>query len=145
MIAAAALTHLTGLVDWVDYRPDDAGGNAFVDHMPDGDGVAVMATVSPGPMVGSRWPWGEPSLQLLVRGAAYDHLGGAAAAQDLIDALDCADSVWWDQAGPDAVHVEGCTHRGQGPAFIGRNDRQQPEWSLNFDLHTQNPTSHRTL
>lgn len=143
MVAVAALTYLTATIEWFDYRPDDAGGNAFLEHMPDDVDAAYMVTAFPGPTVGGRWPWGEPSLQVIVRAAPYDHEGGRTRAQEIIDALDRLDGVIWDEGGPHELVVEGCTHRGQGPAPIGRDDRQRPEWSLNFDLHTQNPTSHR--
>lgn len=142
-VAAAALTHLSGLLDWCDYVPDAEGGNAFVEHMPDDLDAVIMAAAFPGPAVGSRWPWGQPSLQVLVRAAPYDHPGGLTRAQQVLDALDVDDHLWWAPGSPDAVYVEGCTAVGAVPAPIGRDDRARPAWSLNFTLHTQHPTSHR--
>lgn len=141
MIARAALKHLTAL-ELVDFRPDAAGGDAFVEHMPDQPAAAVMADAGALPEL-SRQPWGRPTLHLIVRGAPYDHAGAHARAQQIIDALDCQPPTRWDEDGDDEVLVEGCTALSREPGPMGRDPLHRPEYSLNFVLHTHQPSSNR--
>lgn len=139
MIAAAVAKILDDSIESLTFRPNGAGGNVFVDWMPDQPDIAVAVMTRPGSPNLTKLPGETVGVQVLVR---HTSTRAADDLADLIfDALACAPAQVLDDGGPDEVQVIGVTPGSHSP--IGRDVKERPEWSLNFTLRIHNPTSHR--
>ena len=85
----------------------------------------------------------KPVVQVLVRGGKRTPMGGYERARAIYDALHCLDGVLLDDGGDDEVFVIGCTAQQSDPIPLGPDALERPEWSLNFQLTTHSPTTHR--
>ena len=87
----------------------------------------------------SRLGWDEPSVQLRVRGASYEHVS-RAMAQRLYDR--CHGAGPFDL--PDGTRVQLILGRQSGPTSLGENQAGQHEHTVNLAVSIRNSTEHRT-
>lgn len=136
MIAHAAASHADTLAAWT-WAPTATTGNVFTEYEPPTPDVALTISGRPG-VASSDRPADRPGLQLIVRGAPYDHDGGHALAAALLDHF-TVDQETWGTGTDHAQYVEGCTPSQSEPIPLGRDDNQRPRWSLNFLLSIPKP------
>lgn len=139
MIAGAIARTIDAAIPSLEYRPDTAGGNLFVDWMPDTPDVAVSVMTQPATPNLTKLPGDTAQVQVLVRHTDPIDLADMAAA--IFDALACLPAQILAAGTPDEVQLIGCTATTSGP--IGRDEAGRPEWSLDASLRFHNPTSHR--
>ena len=142
MIAVAIAKHIDANVSGIT-RSNTAGGNLFLGRMPDKPDEAVAVMPQPGLPQFDRSPTDLPTVQVLVRGAKRTPMSGYERARAIYDALNCLDGVLLDEGGDDEVFVIGCTAAQSDPIPLGPDATERPEWSLNFQLITHQPTTHR--
>lgn len=142
MIAVAIAKHIDANVSGIT-RSNTAGGNLFLGRMPDKPDEAVAVMPQPGLPQLDRSPTDLPTVQVLVRGAKRTPMSGYERARAIYDALNCLDGVLLDEGGDDEVFVIGCTAVQSDPIPLGPDATERPEWSLNFQLITHQPTTHR--
>lgn len=137
MIAAAIARTLDAKITSLDYRPGQAGGNVFVDWMPDTPDIAVAVMSRPGVPNLTKLPGDVAAVQIIVR-----HPNPLATlAADIFDRLACLPAGVLAAGTPDAVQLIGCTVTSSAP--IGRDSAGRSEHSLNVSLRVHHPTSHR--
>jgi hypothetical protein len=122
-----------------------SGGDCFLEHLPDSPDAAVMVLSTGGNPLGAAatYGWDEPTVQLMVRGAADDPTTPAASAQALYDALQGLRYVTLDEGGDDEVRLCSCTSLQTAPFNLGRDEKDRYRFTLNFALHVRRPTEHR--
>jgi len=144
MIARALAKHLhaEGLVV---YEPFGAGGNCFIQHLPDSPDEAVMIISTGGNPLGAAttYGWDEPTLQLMIRGAPDDPETPAATAQALYETLQGLRYRTLDEGGDDEVRLCVCSSLQTAPVNIGRDEKSRYRYTLNFALHVRMPTDNR--
>lgn len=139
MIASAIARTLDAAIESLEYRPDSAGGNTFVDWMPDSPDVAVAVMAQPATPNLTKLPGDSGQVQVLIRHTDPDGLSRLATS--IFDALACLPAQILAAGTPDEVQLIGCTATTSGP--IGRDEAGRPEWSLDVSLRFHNPTTHR--
>jgi hypothetical protein len=144
MRVAIAVAKFLHSLDLVDLHLTDAGGDAFIGHMPDAPAVAVMVTSTGGVEQASRLPYDEQTIQIIVRGDVRDPLGGYDLARRIFDALQCLDLVTLDDGGEHETFVMSTTAMQSDPVPMGRDGNDRSEWSLNFRMSVAAPTAHRS-
>lgn len=143
MLARAIAKHLATVVDGLTFDADDGGGSLFVNWMPSEPDVCVAVMPSGGLAQPTKAPTDLPTVQVLVRGDAADPDQGYPMARSIYAALTCLDGTVLDENGDDEVLVIGCTAVQSDPIPLGRDDNDRPEWSLNFQARTREPTTFR--
>ena len=144
MIATAVAKYLDAQVAGITLSSTAGAGNIFLARMPDTPDEAVAVMPQPGLPALDKTPTDQPVVQVLVRGGKPTPMGGYARARAIYDALHCLDGVLLDDGGDDEVFVIGCTAQQSDPIPLGPDALERPEWSLNFQLTTHSPTTHRT-
>ena len=142
MLAAAIAHHLTSL-GLVDYRPDGAGGDCFVQWLPDQPPEAVSVWNTGGLPQPTRLAFDDPSFQVRARGDRFDVTTPHDRLAAIYDALTCLDGVTIAAGTPHEVWVIGISPLQSSPISIGRDDNQRPEWTQNYSVSIANPTAHR--
>lgn len=143
MLSAATAKHLALSVTGLVYESDDdeVPDTVFHEHMPSSPdtAVAVMSAGGrPQPTLGAH---DFPSVQVLVR--ALDAQTGHDLAMAIYGELHGLDRSTLDDGGDDEVFVIGCTATQSAPIPLGKDANQRQEWSLNFDLTIDAPSTHR--
>lgn len=139
MIASAIARTLDAAIESLEYRPDSAGGNTFVDWMPDSPDVAVSVMNRPATPNLTKLPGDTAQVQVLVR--HDDPTDARSLALQIFDALACLPAGVIAAGTDDEVQLIGCTVTSIAP--IGRDEAKRPEYSLNVSLRVHNPTTHR--
>lgn len=142
MIAVAIARYLDANVTGVTLSTGRTG-NLFLGRLPDTPDEAVAVMPQPGRPQLDRSPTDLPNVQVLVRGAKRTHVGGYDLARSIYDALNCLDGVLLAAGGDDEVFLIGCTAVQSDPIPLGPDALERPEWSLNFQCTTHQPTTHR--
>lgn len=142
MLAKAVAHYLTEL-EILDYRESAVGGNTFIDWMPDSPDLAVALMSQPGRPQRSKLPHDLPGLQAIVRAPAQKSEQAHNLATEILEAMNGLAHTTLDPDGEHETIVVGCTASQSAPVPIGRDDKDRPEYSVNLDFHTHNPTSHR--
>lgn len=150
MIGFHIAHHIGANIAGLDYAPTNPGGNVFVDWMPETPDLAVAVMHGAGLPQGSRNPDDMPTIQIIVRGNPHDSHSALAVASAIYNRFHCRDG--WEATGAldpagDAiapVWVSGMTAQQTAPVPMGRDANTRPEFSLNFALFTNNPTTHRS-
>ena len=142
---ARALAKYLDTANLVTYEADAAGGDCFLEHLPDSPDEAVMVLSTGGNPLGpaATYGWDEPTVQLMVRGAPDDPETPAAAAQELYDALQGLRYVTLDPGGADEVRLCVCSSPQTAPFNLGRDEKGRYRFTLNFALHVRRETEHR--
>lgn len=140
--ALAKHLHAEGLVV---YEPLGAGGDCFLEHLPDSPDEAVMILSTGGNPLGpaATYGWDEPTVQIMVRGAPDDVETPAARAQAIYDAMQGLRYVTLDEGGTDEMRLCVCSSSQTAPFTLGRDERNRYRFSLNFALHVRNKTANR--
>ncbi len=145
MLSKAIAKHAATVVDALTFNETTAGGNVFIEWMPEAPDTAVAVMTQPGQPQLSKRPVDLPGVQFLVRGERKaDPDDSYELASALYGAFNCLDGVTLDDGGPDEIYVIGCTALQSGPTYLGRDSNDRPEWSLNHSLRTYSPTTHRS-
>ena len=143
MIACALAKQLAsqGLVTY----SEAAGGDCFLEHLPDAPDAAVMVRSTGGNPLAAQATWGydEPTLQLLVRGAPNDPTTPLERTQALYGTLQGLRYATLDSGGPDEVFLIVCTSLQTAPAGVGPDEKSRYRYSLNLALHVRSLTAHR--
>ncbi len=142
---ARALAKWLDAADLVTYEAGAAGGNCFLEHLPDSPDEAVMVLSTggnPTPAM-TTYGWDEPTVQLMVRGVPEDPETPQAAAQALYDALQGLRYVTLDAGGDDEVRLCVCTSLQTAPFNLGRDEKGRYRFTLNVALHVRAKTEHR--
>jgi hypothetical protein len=143
MISRALARHLTarGLVHY----SEAAGGDCFIEHLPDAPDEAVQLLSTGGNPVpaSSTSGYDEPTVQLLVRGAPGDPVGPQLRAVTLYGALQGLRYVTLDPGGPDEAELTLCSSLQTAPAAVGADAKGRYRFSLNLALHVRALTEHR--
>ncbi|MGH3862506.1 minor capsid protein [Actinokineospora sp.] len=123
-----------------DYRADGSiGGTIFLGPLPQDPDLALGVQLYGGPESDSLNSHDEPGLQIKVRGPRNDYRVGEAKAQAVYDLLhglgrrDLVGGTWLQLA----VGVNA------GPAPMGRDSNDRPEWVVNFRADIDRPTANR--
>lgn len=128
--------HDRGLVD---YQPDAAGGDCYLDTMPQTPDQVVVLTLYGGLEADSRLPYDEPRLQVRTRGTtsrktSYDR------AQLVYDELNGLGPLTL----PDGTRLL-LAYALQTPASLGLDDNGRHGHTTNYQLEVVAPTAHRPL
>ena len=122
----------------IDYRPDDTGGDTFLEGMPSGPDRACALTIyDAGDEPDSLLPYDEPRLQ--VRTRAWDPSESRDWCADLYGELNGLGPVDL----PDGTRLILSVALQPGPASIGKDQNGRHEHSCNFRMERYNPTTHR--
>lgn len=140
MLTVAIAKHLDGL-GLVTYSL--TGGDCFIDHMPSAPDAAVSVTLYGGIAQPTRTPYDLPTVQIRTRGAKHDPRTPLEAIEAIYNALACLDGVTLDDGGDDEVYVVGCTPAQSASTYLGRDEVDRHERTLNFDFRVHAPTTHR--
>lgn len=142
MLVAAVAHHLDslGLVTW---RPDSAGGDCFIEHLPDQPDQAVALFTTGGRPQGARLAHDWPTFQIRARGTVADPLGPHARLQEIYSALQCLDNVTLAEGTDHETAVGGITGLQSDPVSIGRDAVERPECTQNYQALIHRPTAHR--
>lgn len=123
----------------VTYRPADAGGDCFLDHMPQAPDEAVVLTAyDDAREPDSRLGYDEPRIQVRVRGTS----------NPLISRERCAD-IFAELHGlgpvtlPDGTRLILSVALQGGPAGIGTDENGRHEHTVNFRMEIRSVTTHR--
>ena len=130
----ATLLHQLGLGV---YQPDGAGGDLFIDLLPDQPDGAVQIRALGGPQSSAVHPYTTVRVQLLVRGGRDPR-----DAQDRAHALDAAMHGRRNETLPDGTYLVGC-HAVGPPSFVDVDDSLRVTYSLHLMCETQDPTDNR--
>lgn len=124
---------------------EDAGGDCFLEHLPDAPDEALMLLSTGGnPLPASdTFGYDEPTLQLLVRGAPNDATGPAERALALYGALQGLRYTTLDAGGPDEVRLTEARSTQTAPVAIGTDEKDRYRFTLNFAFHVRALTAHR--
>lgn len=124
----------------VDYRPDDSGGDTFLDDMPSTPDEAVALTVYDAAVEpDSKLGYDEPRLQVRVRGT-----------QDASVSRDRCAAIYSELHGlgpvtlPDGTLLILCVALQSGPASMGKDQNGRHEHVVNFRAERRNITAHRS-
>lgn len=139
MIAAAVAKILDDSIESLTFRPNGAGGNVFVDWMPDQPDVAVAVMTGQTTPNLSKLPCDVTAVQVLVRHTSIRAVADLSA--EINNTLACLPAQIVDEDGSDEIQIVGVTPGAYAP--IGRDVKERPEWSLNFSIRHHDPTSHR--
>lgn len=138
MIGVAVALHLDAL-GLVDYRPDEVGGDCFVDHMPQTpDGAVAIFHTGSGGEADFALPYDEPTVQVMVRGSGDPRVSHGRAA-DIYGALHGLGHTTL----PDGSLLISCIALQSAPIAIGQDETGRHRHTLNFALDTFAPTTHR--
>lgn len=140
---AKAIAHELNNVTGLKYDADGTTGNVFVDWMPDTPDHAVAVMSAAGLPQLSKLPHDLPAVQIICRGDTQNAVDAYATARAIYDHLTCMDAVTLAEGTADEVYVIGCTSMQSSPAPIGRDDRDRPEYSTNYQLRIFAPTTNR--
>lgn len=144
MISRALAKHLhsAGLVV---YDPAGAGGNCFLEHLPDAPDAAVMVLSTGGNPTPAAATWGydEPTVQLMVRGLPNDPITPQAHAQALYKALQGLRYVVLDEGGEDETRLIVTESPQSAPYNLGQDEKSRYRFVLNFALHIRALTAYR--
>lgn len=143
MISRALAKHLTarGLARY----SEGAGGDCFLEHLPDAPDEAVQLLSTGGNPVPASATNGydEPTVQVLLRGAPGDPVGPHLRAAALYGALQGLRYVSLDPGGPDEAELILCSSLQSAPAAVGVDAKGRYRFSLNLALHVRALTEHR--
>lgn len=143
MLAVAIAQRLDARIAGLTYAlAGQVGGNITVDWMPDTPNNAVAVMTDAGTAQLSKLPVDTPGAQILVRGEERSTVETYELAAAIYAEMQCLDAVTIG-SGPHAIYVIGCSCLQSGPIPIGRDEKNRPEYSLNFQLRVHNPTTHR--
>lgn len=131
-------------VDAVAFDEDGVTGNTFVDTMPSEPDLAVSFTGTGG------IPWNghgsigvdEPTVQVRVRSIKHDPRPGKTLAWALYHQLVGLHAVTLD-AGDEELHITRCLGLQTGPASIGKDPENRPEFTFNLALRVRALSAHR--
>lgn len=142
MIARACAKHADATIPALTFAASGtAGGNTFVDWMPDEPDTAVaFMTGQPQPQL-TKAATDLPMVQAIVR--ARKASDAEALAQQVYAEFTCLPRCVLDEGGPDEAHLIGCTAIQSGPVSMGRDPKDRAEFSLNFALRVHAPTTYR--
>lgn len=137
MIAAPVAQYLHDL-GLVVYDPLQAGGNCFIDRMPDQPDHALGLFNYPGPEPDGVHGYDYPNLQVRARGGRDPREPQAWLAQ-VYDALQNLHAV----ALPGGIWVVSCYARQSGTAPLGPDRANRMEFTQNYGFQIRNVTAHR--
>ncbi len=127
--------HAQGVVD---YRADVAGGNCFIDHVPDAPDQLLSLWGTPGPRPDGRLGWDIVGLQARCRGTS-DPKVSSDKCLEIYDWLHGRD----DFTLPDGTYVVGITAVQSSPMPIGQDKNGRHEHTMNFDIDVRALTRNR--
>lgn len=139
------------LAKWLDarglvqYRPQTADGDCFLERLPDVPDRAVMLLSTGGNPLPAATTWGydEPTLQLMARGAVDDPSGPQERAAALYAELQGLRNVRLDDGGPDEAWLIVCESLQTAPLNLGADDKGRYRYVLNLALHVRALTMYR--
>jgi hypothetical protein len=123
----------------VDYRPDAAGGDCFLDDLPSVPAAAVGVYGRGGLPADAGLGYDEPSVQVVVRGASADPRPPHARARAIYDAL----HGLHHHALPGGTFLVSCAADQSDPVRIGPDTDGRHQYGLNFTLDVRAATQHR--
>lgn len=115
---------------------EDPGGNCFIEKLPQEPEVAVALYNRGGDPSDSKLGYVRPTIQVIVRGGA-DPRPAFEWAQQVYDALHGLRNLTL----PGGTWLVSCLGLQSGPVSLGRNERDQYEYSLNFQTETKHVTA----
>lgn len=130
--------HLHGL-GLVDYQPDGAGGDCYLDTMPPTPDEVTVLTLYGGEEQDSKLPYDLPRLQVRTRGTA-DRRASQDRARLIYDELNGLGPVTL----PDGTTLLLCFAL-QTPASLGQDDNGRHGHTTNYQLEVVAPSAHRPL
>lgn len=120
------------------------GGDLFVEHLPAVPDEAVMLLSTGGyptsPVIG----YDNPTLQVMVRGAANDPVTPLRRAEALYGEIQGLRHVTLDSGGGDEARLIRAVSLQTGPVNIGTDDKGRYRFTFNYDLYVRSVTTHRT-
>jgi hypothetical protein len=136
MLAQAAAQYLAqaGLLD---YRPDQPGGDGFLDELPDRPDEAVALRDTDGLQPTDQLPYDWLGLQIIVRGTRTPG-SSAERAWAIYGALEGLAAVEL----PGGLWLVRCDAQ-QPPTRLGPDPAGRHRHSVNFLAHCRVPTTHR--
>lgn len=145
-LETALARYLAANVTDVDFDETGVTGNTFTDSMPDAPALAVAITGSGGiPWAGhGSLPVDEPTVQIRVRSERFDPRPGKKLAWAIYHALVGMTATTLDPGGDAEVYVSRCLALQTGPASIGRDGNDRPEFVVNFAFRVRALSAHRT-
>lgn len=123
----------------VDYRPDDIGGDCFIDRLPDEPHKAVMIRGTGGPQADMKFAYDNPTFQVWVRDPA-GRLPAYDRARGLYNALH---GLWSVELTPGGTWVVSCRGIQSEPVPMGQDANGREEFSLNFQMEVRVTSSLR--
>lgn len=127
--------YLSGLsLPVIDYRPDQVGGDTFINLMPLDPEEAIAFVTAGG---GARFDgYDHPHLQVRVRG--YDQIKVQETAWDIYNELAGLKSVSLS----DGTWMVICSAIAP-PYYLGQDARERHEFTTNFEVRVDTRTQHR--
>ncbi len=129
-----------GLGDFVE---DASGGDVFLEHMPATPDEAVMLLSTGGYPTSALIGHDEPTLQVMVRGAAGDPGTPLRRAEDIYGEIQGLRHVTLDAGGTDHVRLIRAASLQTGPVNIGQDDKGRYRFTFNYELRVRSLTAHR--
>lgn len=123
----------------VDYRPDAAGGDTFLDDLPERDGLTIGVYGRGGLPAEGGLGYDFPQLQVIVRAADADPRPAHAKARAIYDAM----ADLHHHTLPDGTFLVGCSADQSEPVRIGPDANGRHQYGLNFTLDVRAQTTHR--
>jgi hypothetical protein len=116
------------------------GGDIFHTVLPPSPDVAMAAALYGGPQSDSANGWDQPSIQVRVRGTAADSRIAEQRAQAVYDLVNGLGERYLTSGGTWLQLALGAQ---AGPVYIGRDQNGRHEYTVNFGVDLDRPTSNR--
>lgn len=135
--SVALYLHNTGLGV---YNPTGAGGTIYLDELPHEPAAALAIAQYGGDEASASLPYDTVSIQVRVRAGNGDRRTAALLAQSMYDQLHGLGGVEL----PGGLWLCLCVGAQGGPIYLGRDQNERPEWTINFRAEFHRPTPHRS-
>ena len=122
----------------VTFSEDTAGGDCFIEKLPQDPDAAVALIGTGGFRSDSKLGYASPTFQVLVRGAPSDPRAAEAKAQAIYDALHGLRNTTLD----DGTWLVSCFGIQSAPVHVERDARDRHLYSLNFLAEIELVTTH---
>lgn len=146
-LETALARHLAATEDGVTFDETGVTGNTFIDTMPSTPDLAVAVTGSganPKAPGTGHLPLDEPTVQIRVRSIRFDPRPGKTLAWAIYHRLVNLHATVLDPGGDAEVYVTRTTAVQSGPASIGRDANDRPEFVINLAFLVRALSAHRT-
>lgn len=124
-------------LDLADYRPDEVGGDTFIENLPPDPDTALAVYSKAGPPADARLGYDEPGIQIVARSA--DPRVAAASLAAIYDQLHGLVNTEL----PDGTWLVSCLGQASSPTPLGRDQNGRHEFSLTFACEVRSLTAHR--